>query len=180
MHSSVMFLTDSPLGTAYDASHSSQGKQMKSNKLAIFAIILWIASAITFGWFFVNGNTTAIEGERTAIVLQPAERELVLMEMRGLLSSTQGILAGLDKKDMEQVAKSAKVSGMASAADVNPALMAKLPMSFKQLGMSVHAAMDEIAKDAETGKPASDILNKLSNTLSSCVACHSAWQLKSE
>lgn len=153
---------------------------MNINKLALTAIVLWVASAATFGWFFVKGNTTSIEGQRTAIVLQPAERELVLMEMRGLLGATQGILAGLDNKDMDQVAKAARASGMASAADVNPALMAKLPMSFKQLGMSVHAAMDDIAKDAETGKTSGDILNKLSNTLSSCVACHSAWQLKSE
>ncbi|MDD2701888.1 MAG: hypothetical protein PHH36_11730 [Sideroxydans sp.] len=153
---------------------------MKTSKLASFAIILWIVSAAVFGWFFIKGNTAAVEGQRNAIMLQPAERELVLMEMRGLLGSTQGILAGLDKKDMAEVAQAARASGMGSAADVNPALMAKLPMSFKELGMSVHRAMDEIAQDAASGKPAADILNKLSNTLSSCVACHAAWQLKSE
>lgn len=180
MHSSVMFLTDGIQATAYDATYFIQGMHMKISKLAIFATFLWVVSAIVFGWFFIKGNTTAIEGQRTAIVLQPAERELVLMEMRGLLGSTQGILAGLDTKDMVQVAKSARASGMASAADVNPVLMAKLPMSFKELGMSVHTAMDEIAQDAEAGKPSADILNKLSNTLSSCVACHAAWQLKSE
>lgn len=180
MCSSVMFLTDSVQAAAYDAPYFIRDMNMKISKSALFAIVLWVVSAIVFGWFFIKGNTSAIEGQRTAIVLQPAERELVLMEMRGLLSSTQGILAGLDAKDMAHVAKSARASGMASAADVNPALMAKLPMSFKQLGMSVHEAMDEIAKDAESGKPAADILNKLSNTLSSCVACHAAWQLKSE
>ena len=153
---------------------------MKTSKLASFAIVLWIVSAAVFGWFFIKGNTTAIKGERTAIVLKPAERELVLMEMRGLLTSTQGILDGLNKQDMKQVAKAASASGMGSAADVNPALMAKLPMSFKELGMNVHHAMDEIAKDAESGKPSEVILNKLSNTLASCVACHAAWQLKSE
>jgi hypothetical protein len=153
---------------------------MKTNRLALVAILLWVASAIVVVWFFVKGNTTAIEGQRTAIMLQPAERELVLMEMRGLLASTHGILEGLNKNDMQQVAKAARASGMASAADVNPSLMAKLPMSFKQLGMSVHDAMDGIAKDAENGKPAADILNKLGNTLASCVACHAAWQLQSE
>jgi cytochrome c553 len=153
---------------------------MKTNKFAIFAVVLWVVSALVFGWFFVKGNTTAIEGQRDAIVLHPAERELVLLEMRGLLISTQGILDGLNKQDMKQVAKAATASGMGSAADVNPALMAKLPMSFKDLGMSVHHSMDEIAADAQAGKPAEVILNKLSNTLTSCVACHAAWQLKSE
>ncbi|MBU0688548.1 MAG: hypothetical protein KJ850_09460 [Gammaproteobacteria bacterium] len=153
---------------------------MKISKLALFAIVLWVVSVIVFGWFFIKGNTAPIDGQRTAIMLNPAERELALVEMRGLLASTQGILEGLNKKDMKQVAQAARASGMASAADVNPALMAKLPMSFKELGMSVHHAMDEIAQDAEAGKPSGEILNKLSNTLSSCVACHAAWQLKSE
>jgi hypothetical protein len=153
---------------------------MKTNKFAVFAVVLWVVSALVFGWFFVKGNTAAMEGQRDAIMLSPAERDLALLEMRGLLGSTQGILAGLDKNDMAQVAQAARASGMASAADVNPALMAKLPMSFKELGMSVHHAMDEIAQDAEAGKPSAYILKKLSNTLSSCVACHAAWQLKSE
>ncbi len=180
MRSSVMFLTDTVAAAAYDALHSARSLKMKTNKFAIFAVLLWVATALVFGWFFIKGNTTEIEGQRDAIVLLPAERELVLLEMRGLLGSTQGILAGLDKKDMKQVAQAARASGMASAADVNPALMAKLPMSFKELGMTVHHAMDEIAQDAETGKPSAEILNKLSNTLTSCVACHAAWQLKSE
>lgn len=153
---------------------------MKTSKLAISVILLWVVSALVFGWFFVRGNTEAVTGERTAIVLRPAEREVVLMEMRGLLASVQGILDGLNRKDMEQVAQAARASGMGAAVDLNPALMAKLPLSFKDLGMSVHHSMDDIAAAAEAGKPADEILNKLSNTLASCVACHAAWQLKSE
>jgi len=153
---------------------------MKTSKLAISAILLWVVSAIVFGWFFVRGNTEAITSERTAIVLSPVEREVVLLEMRGLLASVQGILDGLGRKDMKQAAQAARASGMGAAVDLNPALMAKLPMSFKDLGMSVHHSMDEIADAAEAGKPTDEILNKLSNTLAGCVACHAAWQLKSE
>jgi hypothetical protein len=58
--------------------------------------------------------------------------------------------------------------------------MAKLPMEFKSLGMSVHHDMDEIAKAAEGGTPAPEILKMASNTLMKCVACHSAWQIKIE
>ena len=43
--------------------------------------------------------------------------------------------------------------------------------------MSVHHDMDEIAKAAESGTPAPEILKMASNTLMKCVACHSAWQL---
>ncbi|HEX5364267.1 MAG TPA: hypothetical protein VFW59_08345 [Gallionella sp.] len=151
---------------------------MRLNKLALFAIALWVATIATFVWFFVRGNTTEGTGNRTAVVLQAGERELVLSEMRGLLGATQGILQGINSNDMKQVAAAARSGGMASAADVNPALMAKLPLPFKQLGMSVHHSMDDLAVAAESGKPSAELIGMLKNTLSSCVACHAAWQLQ--
>lgn len=151
---------------------------MKSNKLAAAAILLWLATLAVLAWFFVHGNTSAGADGRTAIVLQADERGLVLAEMRALLSATQGILDGATQNDMKLVAKAATAAGMGSAADVKPALMAKLPMDFKLLGMSVHHDMDKIAKAAEAGAPQAELLKMTSNTLTKCVACHSAWQLK--
>ena len=151
---------------------------MKSNKLAQIALLLWTITIGMFAWFFVQGNTTAGNDGRTAIVLQPGERDLVLKEMRGLLAATQQILEGVNQGDMQRISKAARAAGMAGAADVNPVLMAKLPIEFKQLGMSVHQEMDDIANAAETGKSSSDILQMASNSLSKCVACHSSWQIK--
>ncbi|MBI5625741.1 MAG: hypothetical protein HY935_00825 [Nitrosomonadales bacterium] len=151
---------------------------MKSNKLAQIALLLWIATVAVFAWFFIRGNTTAGTDGRTAVVLQASERDLILSEMRGLLASTQGILEGANQGDMQRIAKAASSAGMAAAADVNPALMAKLPIEFKQLGLSVHSDMDEIAKAAESGKPVPELLKMASNTLTKCVGCHAAWQLK--
>lgn len=151
---------------------------MKSNKIALIALLLWVAAIAVFAWFFIRGNTTAGTDGRTAVVLQTAERDLILTEMRGLLSSTQGILEGANQGDMKRIIQASRAAGMAAAADVNPALMAKLPLEFKSLGMSVHRDMDEIAKAAEGGSPAAEILKMTSNTLTKCVACHSAWQLK--
>ncbi len=151
---------------------------MKSNKIALIALLLWVATIAVFAWFFIRGSTTAGADGRTAVVLQPVERDLVLTEMRGLLSSTQGILEGANRGDVKRIIQASRAAGMAAAADVNPALMAKLPLEFKTLGMSVHRDMDEIANAAEGGTPAPEILKVLSNTLIKCVACHSAWQLK--
>ena len=151
---------------------------MKSNKLAQLALLLWVVTIGVFAWFFVRGNTSAGTDGRTAVVLQPAERDLVLGEMRGLLAATQQILEGANQGDMQRISKAARAAGMAGAADVNPALMAKLPIEFKQLGMSVHREMDDIALAAESGKSAAEILQKASDTLMKCVACHSAWQIK--
>jgi cytochrome c556 len=62
--------------------------------------------------------------------------------------------------------------------DVNPALMAKLPVEFKSLGMSVHHDMDDLAAAAEAGKTSQELLGSLGQTLSKCVACHASWQLQ--
>lgn len=151
---------------------------MKSNKIALFAILLWLATILVFAWFFIRGNTVAGTDNRTAVVLGTGERTLILSEMRGLLAGTQSILEGINHNDAKQVAQAARAVGMASAADVNPALMAKLPLPFKQLGMSVHRDMDDLAQAAESGKLGSELQAMLTQTLSKCVACHAAWQIK--
>lgn len=153
---------------------------MKSNKIALLAILLWVVTIAVFAWFFVRGSTVAGTDNRTAVVLKANERNLVLQEMRGMLSATHGILEGINQNDMNRVGKSARSAGMAAAADVNPALMARLPLPFKTLGMGVHQDMDELAKAAENGKPAPELMKMLSDTLSKCVACHAAWQLEAE
>lgn len=151
---------------------------MKSNKLALTALLLWVATIAVFAWFFVRGNTTAGSDGRTAIVLQPAERDFVMKEMRGLLAATQEIMEAGSQNDTQRIVKAARGAGMAGAADVNPALMVKLPVEFKKLAMGMHGDMDEIAKAGEAGKPAPELLKMTSSALEKCVACHQAWQIK--
>lgn len=151
---------------------------MNTRTLSITAISLWLVTIVVLATMFVRGNTTTGSDDRTAIVLNTPERDLVLTEMRGLLTSTQAILDGLNRNDMKLVADAARAVGMGSAADVNPSLMTKLPLSFKQMGMGVHHEMDALADAAQAGKSPAEIQGMLSNTLSTCVACHSAWQLK--
>ena len=152
---------------------------MKSNKVAFLALLLWLATILVFAWFFIRGNTASGTDNRTAVVLGTGERNLILFEMRGLLAGTHDILEGINLNDPKQIAKAARAVGMASAADVNPALMAKLPLPFKQLGMSVHHDMDNLAQAAEDGKPTAELQGMLTDTLAKCVACHAAWQIKS-
>ncbi len=153
---------------------------MLTNRLALLAIVLWVATVAVFAWFFVRGTTTAGTDGRTAVVLAPAERALVLGEMRGLLSASQQVVQGIQQGDMKLVAKAARSAGMGAAVDLNPALMAKLPVTFKSLGMNVHDDMDALALAAESGKKPDELLGMLSTTMSKCVGCHAAWQLKAE
>ena len=151
---------------------------MKSNKLALAALLLWVITIAVFAWFFIRGNTTAGTDGRTSIVLQPGERDFVMAEMRGLLAATQEIMEAGSQGDTQRIVKAARRVGMAGAADVNPALMTKLPIGFKKLAMGMHGDMDEIAKAGENGKPMPELLKMTSNALTKCVACHSAWQIK--
>ena len=145
--------------------------------IALTAIFLWVITVAVLGWFFVNGSTERGSDGRMAVLLSDSERGLVLAEMCGLLSGTQSILDGVVRSDMKQVAQAARAVGMASAADVNPALRTKLPLAFKELGMSVHHDMDALAQAADSGQPPKELLTMLSTTMAKCVACHSAWQL---
>jgi len=151
---------------------------MKSNKLAIVALLLWVITIAVFAWFFIRGNTAAGTDGRSAIVLQPGERDFVMAEMRGLLAATQEIMEGASQNDTQRIVKAARGAGMAGAADVNPALMIKLPIEFKKLAMGMHGDMDEIAKAGESGKPVPELLKMTSSALVKCVACHKAWQIK--
>ena len=150
---------------------------MKSNRIALIALLLWVITIAVFAWFFIRGNTIEGTDSRISIVLQSGERELVLSEMRNMLSAVQGILEGANQGDVNRIVQSSRSVGMAAAADENPLLMAKLPLAFKTLGLSVHRDMDEIANAAEGGKPAPELLKMASNTLTKCVACHASYRL---
>ena len=151
---------------------------MKSNKIASIAILLWVATVAVLAWFFIRGNTAPGTDNRTAVVLGASERDKVLSEMRKLLAGVQGVLDGISRGDMKQVANAAHAVGLHAAEDVNPALIAKLPLPFKQLGMSTHRDMDEIGNAAESGKSAPELTGMLAGVMSKCVSCHAAFQFK--
>src|SRR5512146_506406 len=137
---------------------------MKRN-LCVMAIVLWIMTLVAAGWFFVMGLTTKGTDGRTEILLAPAERDMVLGEMRQLLKAVDGVLRGLGeappgRKSMEAAARAA---GMKMAADASPALMAKLPLAFKQMGMSIHADMDALADAIIQQETSQQILQRLSS-----------------
>ena len=122
--------------------------------------------------------------EREVLPLNQLQREQVLNEMRGLLVATQGVIEGLAHDDMQAVQEAAKSASMKadgtveSKANMKRLQMGKvLPPEFRQLGQGVHVAFGEMAQMAADGKPAKDIQLKLAETMNSCVACHSAYQI---
>ena len=139
---------------------------MTARVLSITAIALWLVTITVAAFFFVRGQTQVAPDGRTTVLLGSDERNLVLSEMRSMLETVQIVVEGVKEGDMKQVAQAARASGMATAAVVNPALMAKLPLEFKQLGLSVHKRFDEIATAADSGASREQVLARLSTQLS--------------
>lgn len=128
--------------------------------------------------FVIGTAPTAGEDGRKAIVLAPAERGLILAEMRAFLTGLQGMTTALTQEDMKTVAQTARSLGRAATHEVPPALMAKLPLEFKQLGFSVHGDFDQIALDAESLGDPKHTLSQMGTVMQKCVACHATFQLQ--
>ncbi len=134
--------------------------------------------AVLFAYLSI---TVAEESDtRTAVQLSPHHRSLVLIEMRQFLSGLQQISDALSQDDMETVAGVAHTLGSPMTRHVPPDLKQALPEAFRKLGFSVHSDFDQIALDAESLGDSKHTLSQLSETLSKCVSCHSAYQIRVE
>ena len=145
---------------------------------------LWIVTIGAVGWLFVWGWTTQGTDGRMQIVLAPAERDLILGEMRVLLKAVHGVVAGLAGRGLDanrlEIEQAARSAGMHMAEDVNPALMAKLPLPFKQMGMSIHKDMDALADALIQKETSQQILQRLSDITARCTVCHDLYQFAAE
>jgi len=115
---------------------------------------------------------------RAVLELTPGERVMILEEMRMFLDGLQKMTGAFGRQDMPAVAAAARGLGQKMVHEVPPALRAKLPAEFRQLGFSVHRDFDQIALDADSMKDVSTSLNQLSATLQKCVACHATYQIQ--
>ena len=146
--------------------------------LAIIAVLLIVVASMAYK-FIVTGSTDRAEDGRTAIILEPSERALVLREMRGFVAGLQLIADALARDDMKAVAKAAHGMGLAVAHDAPITMLGKLPLEFKTLGFSVHREFDTMAADAESLGDSKHCLTQLSDALQKCVACHGSFQIRS-
>ncbi len=144
---------------------------------AIILMLLLIIAGMAFK-FIVAGSTERAEDGRVTVLLEPAERDLMLKEMRGFVEGLQKISESLSKEDMKGVAKAARAMGTSRAHDVPLGMMGKLPLEFKKLAFSTHGGFDTIAMDAETIALPKHTLSQLSEVLRNCAACHSSYQVK--
>lgn len=148
------------------------------SKLALLAIGLWLFTIAVLGYFFVRGWTSESSDRRIAIHLAPAERDLVLGEMRQMLHSVHQFVTGLSAGDRKIMEQAARASGTEKAADANPAIMAKLPVEFRRQGMSVHGDFDALAVHVANGADQATLLREFTGITARCVGCHTSYRLQ--
>jgi hypothetical protein len=154
-----------------------KGKHMWK-KIALVSIALWIISIAIGGYLFIKGTAKTADDGRLSVKLKRSEMNIILIEMRQLLSGVQTILEALTTNDLKVVERTASSLGMKSSADMNPVLMAKLPLEFKSTGMGVHRRFDEMAFKIQSGKMNKDqVLQEVSDIMLTCVGCHQAYHL---
>ncbi len=158
-----------------------QGGMVKS-RLCLVAAVAWLLTVSALAWMFVKGWTTPGSDHRTEIILAPSERDLILAEMRMLLKAVHGVITGLSGAggDMSVAEGAARAAGMAMAADVNPAIMTKLPLAFKQMGMSIHQDMDALADAIVQKETPPQLLQRLSSMTARCTTCHDMYRFSAE
>jgi hypothetical protein len=139
---------------------------------AILAILLWK--------LVVVGDTAPSSDGRTAIQLTPAERDLVLTEMRGFLASVRDITAASVAEDPAAMSEAARRVGQAAAQGVPVSLMGKLPLPFKKLGLDTHQRFDQLALDVDQMDDPDLGMTQLADLLGNCVACHAAYRIEPE
>ena len=143
----------------------------------LVALLAALCAGLAYVFVFHGKVETAPDG-RTAILLQPAERDLVLAEMRVFLESVQQINAAIAAGDMQQVASAARRSGRGAQQAVPGSLIGKLPLPFKRLGFDTHGKFDQLALDAEQLGDPDHALAQLGTLMQNCVSCHAAYRLE--
>ncbi|EOQ96456.1 hypothetical protein LEP1GSC195_2931 [Leptospira wolbachii serovar Codice str. CDC] len=154
---------------------------MNSKSIGKIAIGIWIVTFITLGYFFYFGSTSRSLDNRTAIHLTPAERQLVLTEMRALLTAVNGMLGGLADKDYEGAAKAADAVGMGLVASLEhqeKTILLKLPVEFKKLGFGTHEKFDAIAAKIRKKQDIHTLLKEMDELTRNCVACHASYKIE--
>lgn len=146
----------------------------------LLTLVFAIATGAMAYLFLVRGETLPASDGRTAILLQPGERDLVLAEMRAFLVAVAGISQAVADEDAKSVVLAARQVGAAAQHEVPASLVAKLPLEFKRLGFDTHSRFDQLALNAEQFEDTSQVLPELALLLQNCVGCHAAYRIDPE
>ncbi len=142
----------------------------------IINALLVVAIVVMTYVFIFKGSVEQSDDGRTAILVTAGERDYILEEMRGFLEAVESITSNLADSDKKALVEAARKEGMTNMS-VPAALLGKLPLEFKTLGIETHKLFDVLAEGVEAGDNDKAILTKLSDVLTNCTTCHSGYRL---
>lgn len=149
---------------------------------SISGVLLIVLAVMSYKLFYADavGPVNESSDGRQVLILLPAERDLILAEMRLFLSSVQAITNGVVKENIPQIIKAARKVGAQAQPETPASLAGKLPLNFKKLGRDTHKKFDMLALDAEELGDPQYSLQQLSELMNNCVACHSTYKINIE
>lgn len=143
----------------------------------LLTLVFVLATAALIYLFVIRGETVPASDGRTAVLMTPGERDLVLSEMRDFLLALQTISQAVVDEDTASVVMAARRVGGAAQKGVPASLAGRLPLEFKRLGFDTHSRFDQLALNAEQFGDTSQVLPELATLMQNCTACHAAYRI---
>ena len=126
--------------------------------------------------FQINAEDHEGNDKRIGLGFSELEKAQFLSEMRQMLASIQGVIAGIGEENRELIISSARYSGNRMARETPESIKKKTPQSFKDIGGPTHMMFEELVIRAET-----DDMNTLTSftgeLMKQCLACHAMFKV---
>lgn len=151
----------------------------------------------TIGW--IQGGGMQHADMREAILLPAMQRDMLLGEMRGLLTSVNGILRGLATADTTLTRSSAASAGMAAMmrgegmgmgagrgmsgmsghemGGQGRGMGQNMPEGFRTLMHATRSGFDSLATRIAAGARSDTVVARLAALTNNCVSCHATYRL---
>jgi len=143
---------------------------MKKYKAILFSVFCLIITS------WVSADQEQVTDSRINLKLSGPEKTEFLSEMRKMLESIQGIIAGIGTEDRALIIRSARYSGNQMARNTPESIRQKLPQSFKEIGGPTHLLFEELVVRAETDDM--DMLAEFTGKLiQQCLTCHAMFRV---
>lgn len=115
--------------------------------------------------------------QREAVVLNPAQADHVLTEMRGLLTSVRDIQSAMAVDNWAEVSAAAQAQGTARGQKPPEGLRERQPPGFRQMSRTMRQQFDALNLAAANGDR-SAANAALGQALNACVACHDSYRIE--
>ncbi len=158
-------------------SSSFHEDHMTNVRRALLASAIVFTAGLCLDTQIVSAPAVAVgSDQRTEIILDAAERDVMLAGMRTYLESVQGIVAALAENHPDRVASIAAKSGNKLLQTVSPLTAAKLPLAFMSMSFDTHDKFDKLAARAAKTASRSEVLSDLRDILGNCTSCHMSFR----